>query len=763
MKTTVSTFSVMTLLLTGTSLIIGTSQAQAQAQACTYDIPTSTYTCNDTGVGIDESKDDDQIVNIGATGDIDSGSEGVRLDNRNTITNDGSIEVSDDGVDVDNENTIVNNGSIIAGDNGIEAGNDNPTITNSATGTIKADDKGIDAGNNNTITNDGSIIAGDEGIEAGDDNDITNSGTITSGKRGIRAGDDNKITNDGSILVGNENGSSDSDEEGIEVGDDNVITNSATGTIAAENRGIKAGDDNDIINAGSIMAIDDGMDVGKGNTITNSGTIESHRRAIHAESGNTITNDGTISISGNHAAIEMGDDNTVINNGSITSDLVAGGQGIEMGSNGNTVTINGSILTRKEGILSQGGNDGDTNTIINNGTIQSTEREAIELGDGNDAVTNNGILIGGGTYAVRMGDGDDTFTWQALSRVTGEVDMGDGSGDTLVVESANVFGSTTFRSLEAHDIAIGSAAILEDLSDGDYILHTANPTLLATAGAMVGGLAHDITRRLLHAEGAASQGGQVTKGVQVTQATQGSGGDGSWWGVISTSSQNDSGQGFEQDSQNITIGKSMGQFDLFVGYESASADMTATTDSSDQDMFYIGASTVFQLNPNLDFMGVALIGGTSTDYSTTGGSMDGDGFFYSISGGVNYSQSGFVAGAYLGYAALDTDAMSTGTIAFASQDSDAYFGGIDLSLPKYDIGGGVGINAVIGFGFQNGAADAVSMSAGGSSTTVAGTDTNQDFGMVGFDISTRSVTGAVRLRTVGGASSTLNVWVRGEF
>ena len=644
---------------TALAMILAAGAAKVQAQdACTYDDPA--YTCNATGDGIDESDDDNQTVNITEAAVINDSDKGVKLDNGNTIINDGEIDVGNEGIEVDNDNTITNNGSITSdGDHGIKAEDDN-TITNSAGATITAGDRGIEAEDDNTINNDGLIDAGDQGIEVKDSNTITigATGTIESGEQGIKAENDNTITHAGLIDADV------SDGDGMEVEDDNNIT---------------------ISEAGSIIA---------------------GRRGIHLD----------------------GDDNTVTNNGSILSEL----DGIDGDRKGGT-------------------------TIVNNGVIESTDRKAIDLGgdgDGNH-VTNNGQLISDDDITVQLSEGEDTFVWQANSDVSGEVHMGDGS-DLLEVEAADVIGSTTFRSLEDEDnIAVGSAAILESIGDDDYILHTGSPTALASSGYMVGALTHNLTHRLLNFGSDVSQDFQVPKAVN---------GLNPWWVMGGASYQADSGHGFSQQSQNLTFGRDVGSFDIFVGYENATAEMIGNSQSVDQQMLYVGAMKFVQLNDNVELKGLAILGGTSAQFDGSGGTTDGSGMFGSVAGRLNYATAnGYVLGTYVGYSVSNLDELSFDDITFDADNSESVFGGFDVRSPTHILENGAGMNMVFGLGFQNGYAGTVAMSAGGTTINFDGADTEEHFGMIGVDFSKGAIAASLRVRASEGASANTSLWIRTEF
>ena len=700
MKITITSVSVSALLLFGTS-------HTALAQACSE--TGGTYTCDGTGSGVDNSSGDDFTVNIGETGVIDSGSEGVRLDNRNTITNNGTIQDISEGIQVDNDNTITNNNI------------------------IDVNREGILIRDNNVIVNNGTISAREEGITDEADNSD---------------GDNNTITNNGTI--------SSEEDEGIELDDENTITNSESGIITAYGEGIDVDDRNTITNAGTITSMDNnGIEADDDNTITNSGTITASEYGLEIDDNNMVTNDGTITSTGGNG-IRADDSNTIINNGAIVSETQ---NGILLSGDDNTITNSGSI-TGIRGIFSRdaGRPTRDNTTVVNNGTITGTDEAAIVFTtNGSDSITNNGILIGGDGTAVRMGAGSDEFIWQSNSQVTGIIEMG-GGRDSLNVESADVIGVTRFNNLERFTIEEGSAAIVVQVGRNDYDLYTGSPTMLASAGQMVGGLTHDLTRRLLNTNNGPALDASVAKGDAGAPSNN-------WWVSGNVTFQRDQGQGFTQTAQNITVGKALSGFDVFFGLENAEAKLSDNTQSVDQQMLYAGISKAFQINPNTEILGLALLGSTRSDYNSVGGSESGKGTFGSVSARVNYhTASEFIWGSYIGYASLNTDAISTASgVGFSSQSSDTKFWGLDLRMPSVVHKNGVAVSATLGMGRVSGSADSVVMSAGGQTTTVAGTSSNQTFASAGVDISKDKWQGSINVRFDAGNNATLDLGFKTSF
>ena len=70
---------------------------------------------------------------------------------------------------------------------------------------------------------------------------------------------------------------------------------------------------------------------------------------------------------------------------------------------------------------------------------------------------------------------------------------------------------------------------------------------------------------------------------------------------------------------------------------------------------------------------------------------------------------------------------------------------------------------MMGIGLQNGSTDAVTMSAGGQTATVAGTDSQQRFVTTGFDLTKGNTTTSLRFRADTGAYLTVDLGIRIDF
>ncbi len=731
-----------------TAALVMSSSNIVLAQACT-DAGTTITCAGDQGFD-DDTRDDVNLTVTGGAVINDASDAAVDLDNRNTITNNGSVTTTDggdgDGLRADNRNTITNNGSIDASDDGIKV-EDNNTIVNN--GTIEADDEGIDVDDNNTITNFGTIKStgnNDHGIEGDNRNTVINHGTIeTTGNNGdaIDLDDRANVTNNGTIIA---------TDDAIKV--DNRATIVNNGTIEAGDEGIEADTRANITNNGMIDADEDGIELDDG-TVVNNGKIESDQAAIIITSDandrrTRVTNNGEIM--GRRGIIAEGGNNQnhrITNNGSIVS---TNGLAIQLNRGADRLTNAGSITAEMSNAVSLGrGND----QVTNSGSITSNTGTALLTGRGNDVLRNNGLISGGGGTAVDMGRDDDRFIWQSNSEVIGSVRMNSGN-DRLIVQAADVIGATEFYSVETVNIQAGSTAIFDPTAlpgADDGILYTGSSTAFGATGAIVGNLAHDLTRRLLNSEG----------GATTPIATQGAAQSGNWWTFANATFQTDRGQGFTQENQNITLGRSLGSVEVFFGFENATADVTASTQSVEQQMMYAGVTGSYAIDENTQLIGLALLGLTDTDYVSPGTTASTDGTFGAISARINHNHAGYVFGAYAGYARQNLDAIAAGALSFGTQNADAVFGGFDIRGQTIDYDNGWSMSPIVGFGKQNGSADGVSMSAGGQTVTVAGTNFNQEFVTAGLDFIKDNMTSSVRMRMDPGAYMTLDVGFRFNF
>ncbi|MEH2513014.1 Ca2+-binding RTX toxin-like protein [Nitrobacteraceae bacterium AZCC 1564] len=352
-----------------------------------------------------------------------SGSSGGNL----TIDNEAgaTIQATKDAIKISNLGgsavgtlTIINDGTIKStgtGDNAgqaldlddVSSSNAHTIITNNASGVIQAADAdAIRGGTNATINNYGQIIS-HNGSSASDGNDAIDfqarsGGVVNNYEGGLIDGARHGITGDAPITVNNngtitgENGSGINLDSAADT--TTVVINSAKGTIVGH---AVAGGDADGVDVDGLVNID------------NFGTI----KAVG------LTTDGlneALAIGGGTVHNEAG--------GLIVSDQRA-------------ITVDNS----------DDGNAFGATTIVNEGTIQGGNGEAISItGTFGDTITNKGTIIGG----VFTDGGNDTFNAYTGSTTSGLIDLGDGN-DTVHLggAGAGAFGKTA--NVETLDVDAG--------------------------------------------------------------------------------------------------------------------------------------------------------------------------------------------------------------------------------------------------------------------------------------------------------------------
>ncbi|HEY6259545.1 MAG TPA: autotransporter domain-containing protein [Xanthobacteraceae bacterium] len=253
------------------------------------------------------------------------------------------------------------------------------------------------AANGVTVTCSGVDVTG---VGNGSQNNVTvnvlQGASITLGNNAsaINLSAANGITNAGAIAVGGT-------AVGIRVtGDNNTISSSGTIALGASSGGIFAvGNSNTVVNSGAITSSANSVNgmslLGTGSTATNAGTIvlTGFGDGMDAFGANTLVNSGTIKVGSNSSSgigMALNSGATGTNNGTV----IAGpsGSGVYLGDN-NSFTNNGTISGGQTGFTLFGSN----NTFVNNGTVRGTDAAGASfgsLGTNGDTVTNNGTLDG---------------------------------------------------------------------------------------------------------------------------------------------------------------------------------------------------------------------------------------------------------------------------------------------------------------------------------------------------------------------------------
>lgn len=196
---------------------------------------------------------------------------------------------------------------------------------------------------------------------------------------------------------------------GFRLNNNNTVTNNGSITASDNMIGMQGVDGNTFINNGLISVLNHGQlstgpgvgmaALGTGNSLINNGTIASdifHSVGIDLQgSGNVVTNAGAITLTGSssNGINAFSYSNTILNSGTIAvgnGSTSTNDTGVFLYNN-NTLTNTGSI--NAVGVNSEGVDvSGNGNTIINSGIIRGATALAI-IGQ-NETILNNGTIAG---------------------------------------------------------------------------------------------------------------------------------------------------------------------------------------------------------------------------------------------------------------------------------------------------------------------------------------------------------------------------------
>ncbi len=410
-------------------------------------------------------------------------------------------------------------------------------ITNRSGGVIQAGDDALQiqssiTSGSITLTNGGTITSGTgQAVDFASAEGVTvvidNTGTIQSGANdAIRTGSGAAVTNSGTINGGTNAGFTAS-TDGVDFrAFGGSLTNKTGGDISADRHGVNAGDDGvagfiTVINeVGASITGRNGSGVGSdgSGSVTNYGTITG---AFSNDPASDQNSDGAGGVTdgtpdGDGDGVDFDFEATIINYGRIEGTGAGGhgsdglantSEGIAIGGGSVTNHTGATIIGAGLGILvddSSRGNAPFLTTIVNDGTIEGTDLEAIKLvSTFADTITNNGTITGGNGTAILFGAGDNILTLGENSSITGLSDGGLGtnslvydgwtSGVTVSLVRGYASGADGIANFQnvtgtAHaDTLIGDGDI-NTLSGGDgkdRIIGGAGDSLLGGAGTDV--------------------------------------------------------------------------------------------------------------------------------------------------------------------------------------------------------------------------------------------------------------------------------------
>lgn len=230
---------------------------------------------------------------------------------------------------------------------------------------------------------------------------------------------------------------------------------------------------------------------GNFNTVTNNGTITApDGRGIHAESNSTI-----------------------INNGTISTGVLFGGDGIQVQGPRNTITNNGTISTTANNASGINLSDAD-NTVINSGSILTAGNGAtgINVSSSDSAVTNSGLIqVTGNSNAIRFGSSNSTLNLLSGSVIIGGLNFSS-ANNTLTVGNGLSVALTFNNQLPATIEAYGAPYAVS----GNQVA-VVDPTALAMQDEMLAdltsGIFNSIHARLAGTGGSSSAGAGMQLGM----------------------------------------------------------------------------------------------------------------------------------------------------------------------------------------------------------------------------------------------------------
>ena len=255
-------------------------------------------------------------------------------------------------------------------------------------------------------------------------------------------------------------------------GGDNIVN--VFGTLAGTDAAFKSGGGGDLIDVhlgGSVLGgAFATIEVGGGsNTLINDGTVYSPNTVtVYFGSGdNTIANTGSMTSTTNTVILAEGTTNTLTNSGTISTFGTSGDTDAAYFAGGkNTITNKTTGTIQDASHLAYGSyavqTVGDSNTLINAGHITSGF-DAVYFEVGADNTVNNSGNIHGADYGVYAGYGSNTF------HNSGTISTGNFSGaETLYAgEGSNILNNT------GTGVISGPDAYAVDFSGGNNTIHNA--------------------------------------------------------------------------------------------------------------------------------------------------------------------------------------------------------------------------------------------------------------------------------------------------
>ena len=349
-------------------------------------------------------------VYLGAGGSVNNLSGGIIAGNGNGVENAGG------------PGTVINSGSII-GTNGDGVLLDSGSVNNLAGGTIVGNGTTYQAGvainDGGSVTNAGSITGSYDGVFLGSGGSVNNlaGGTIAGEyNNGVEIdGGAGYVTNAGTIT-----GGYDGVEGGESVNNAGTITGSVIGIYLWQGGSVNNS------STGAITGNGDGVDInGAPGSVANAGLITGDGRGVYLDQGGTVNNlpGGTI-IGGVDIGVDIyGAPGSVTNAGSITGSYA----GVFLGSGGSVNNLSGGTISEIwNGGYAVAGVDiyGGLGSVINAGSITTTNFVAVDLADGGSVNNLSGGTITGNDAGVVIDGEGGSVNNQAGGTITASGNYG---------------------------------------------------------------------------------------------------------------------------------------------------------------------------------------------------------------------------------------------------------------------------------------------------------------------------------------------------
>ena len=295
------------------------------------------------------------------------------LDNKGTIDNSGTVTTkggTNDGSIVGNSGKMNIDGEFT---NNSEISQKEVTVTNNTTEDNPFNNNG-DV-NADTFTNNGYTDNGANGTISADT--ITNEGTLITNASNLTSTNGKPVTNNGDIdfTAGTNN---------------NDIAGDGTTTVSGDVENVANVNNNVVVNTDGTLNNNGGSLGGDNKTVTNNGTL---------------TSDGSIS-------------GTTVNNGTLTNDGNIEGKVVNNNTINNNSFVNGDVTNNENGKIANAAGGSITGGLDNNGVVDN--RGSI-ISDNNKSINNSGTINNTGDLNGKINNESDGVINTTISGMNGDI------------------------------------------------------------------------------------------------------------------------------------------------------------------------------------------------------------------------------------------------------------------------------------------------------------------------------------------------------